>query len=125
MSDCKSEKDNVEQSEAWFGNIKRTYDAYQSQDMRLSEKMDGIFAQHVQNAVAASDLALKNAVDTANLVNKQAVAHRDVAIDRVWNVDEQGYTSEAILDNAKRTAVDRDAIAAIVVSVLAEINKKK
>ena len=41
--------------------------------------------------------ALQNAIETANLVGKQAVRHTDLAIDRQWNVDEQGYTADDII----------------------------
>ena len=35
-----------------------------------------------------STQALQNAIETANMVGKQAVRHNDLAIDRIWNVNE-------------------------------------
>jgi len=65
--------------------------------------------------------ALQNAVETANMVAKQAVRHGDIAIDRQWNVDEQGYTVAEIL----KDKTFKDAIAAAVVSAVNEVVKPK
>jgi hypothetical protein len=51
--------------------------------------------------------ALQNAIETANMVGKQAVRHSDLAIDREWNVDE-------VAQAVAKTAVFSDAIAAAV-----------
>ena len=65
---------------AWEVNRKRTYDVYQSfdvesfrQSQRLAEKLDNIAVQ-----------ALQNAVETSNMVGKQAIKHADVAADALW-----------------------------------------
>jgi len=52
-------------------------------------RVNNMSEQILQNAITQANALVTNANDTANLVNKQAVAHRDVAIDRVWNIDEQ------------------------------------
>jgi len=62
-----------------------------------SKNIDNINLQILQNAVTASNQLVSNAVDTANLVNKQAVAHRDIAIDRIWNADEVALAVSALL----------------------------
>ena len=61
-------------------NMKRTYDSYQNLEFetiransRLQEKLDNVAVQ-----------ALQNAVETANMVGKQAVKHADVAADALW-----------------------------------------
>jgi hypothetical protein len=64
--------------------------------------------------------ALQNAVETANMVGKQAVRHGDVAIDRQWNVDEQGFTVAEIL----RGETFKDAVAAAVSIAVNEAVKK-
>ena len=33
------------------------------------------------------------------MISKQAIKHADVACDRIWNVDEQGYTAQQILQD--------------------------
>jgi len=87
-------------------NAKRTYDIQQSADLKVQEG-SADYRDSVRNITVQ---ALQNAVETANLVGKQAVRHADIAIDRQWNVDEQGYTAENIL----RDSTYKDAIAAAV-----------
>ena len=69
---------------AWGANVKRTYDEFQDESLvaarRSQQEFDAIRNVSLQ--------ALQNAVETANMIGKQAVAHRDIAIDREWNVDE-------------------------------------
>ena len=62
--------------EAWMANVKRTYDEFQHEsltDVRRSrdfhEKMDNLSVQ-----------VLQNAIETTNLVGKQAVRHADITI---------------------------------------------
>ena len=91
-------------------NAKRTYD--QSQSFDLSTQFNDVTSRQRINNIA--EQALQNAVETANMVSKQAVRHSDIAIDRQWNVDEQGYQAADILrDNAFK-----DAIAATVANAL-------
>ena len=104
----------VGKDEAWFANIKRTYDEYQQESLesiRQNRSYAGKVlsdAQQFDNArQAIANQALQNAVETANMVGKQAVRHGDLAIDRQWNVDEVAH---ALL----RTSVFQDAIGAAV-----------
>ena len=62
--------------------------------------------------------ALQNAVETANMVGKQAVRHSDIAIDRQWNVDE-------VAQLVAKTAVSLDAIAAMIAGKIADSLKQK
>ena len=105
------------QNEAWFANVKRTYDEF------LQESLESIRSNRSYVAKMASDAqqfdnqrqvianqSLQNAVETANMVGKQTVRHADIAVDRQWNVDEQGFTVNEIL----RDQTFKDAIAAAV-----------
>jgi hypothetical protein len=81
--------------EAWFANIKRTYDEFLQESLETvrelraySNKVLSDAQDHTQNQRAISDQALQNAVETANMVGKQAVRHGDIAIDRQWNINE-------------------------------------
>lgn len=47
----------------------------------------------------AKHIATMNAIKNNNLDNLQATAHRDLAIDRTWNVDEQANVVKQIFDN--------------------------
>ena len=64
--------------------------------------------------------ALQNAVETANMISKQAVRHNDIAIDRQWNVDEQGYQVADILNDSKF----QDALAVLLANAVANGTKK-
>ena len=105
------------QNEAWFANVKRTYDEYQNESLEgvrtnraYIQKVLSDAQQHDNNRQAIANQALQNAVETANMTSKQAVRHCDLAIDRQWNVDEQGYqVGEILQDNTFK-----DAIAAAV-----------
>ena len=110
----------IGRDEAWFANIKRTYDEFQHESLESIRRnrsfIDKVLTDAQQNDNARqqiANLALSNAVDTANLVNKQAVAHRDIAIDREWNLDEVSTV-------ASRSGVFSDAIAAAVAKAVQE-----
>jgi hypothetical protein len=102
-------------------NKKRTYDEYQDLSLQRARRSQDAYDTMVTHAQAHYDalatiseqtLANKGAID--NIVNNQAPRHVELAVDRQWNVDEQGYTVEAIL----RNPVFKDAIATIMIEVL-------
>lgn len=114
----------VGKDEAWFANIKRTYDEYQQESLESIKRnrsyIDKILSdaqQYDNQRQNIANQALQNAVETANMVGKQAVRHADVAIDRQWNVDEQGYAVAEILQDE----TFQDAIAAAVTKVVSEM----
>ena len=83
------------QERSWDANVKRTYDEYQDLSLRTSREhqalFDKILTDSLQNDNVRQNIAnqsLQNAVESANMVSKQAVRHGDLAIDRQWNVDE-------------------------------------
>ena len=111
--------------ESWFANIKRTYDEYQQLSLDLLRKINAHYDKLISDAQqydnsrqGIANLALSNAVDTANLVNKQAVAHRDVAIDRIWNVDEVSTLTA-------KSGVQADAFVAALAKAVADLLKEK
>jgi len=117
----------VGKDEAWFGNIKRTYDEYQQESLetirRSRDYMGKVLSDAQSNEQMRSNIAtqaLQNAVETANLVGKQAVAHRDIAIDRIWNVDE---VSTLTAKNGVQADLVQAIVAATVAATLAEMNK--
>ena len=67
-------------SELTAANTKRTYDAYQDLDLLIARRSQLQFDQ-IQNVALQ---ALQNAVETSNMVAKQAVRHADVAADALW-----------------------------------------
>ena len=111
--------------DAWFANIKRTYDEYQ--DLSLTQARsnqayaDKVLSDSQQHDNARQNIAnqsLQNAVETANMVSKQAVRHADIAIDRQWNVDE-------VAQLVAKTPVFLDAIAAAVAKAVQDMYSKK
>jgi len=67
-------------SEAWQANMKRMFDEYQRLSLDGADKNRLAF-DNVQNVALQ---ALQNAVETANMIGKQAIAHRDIAINSEW-----------------------------------------
>jgi len=73
---------------------------------------------HDAQLKAVSLQALQNAVETANMVSKQSVRHGDLAIDRQWNVDEQGYAAADILKALSGESTAQKAISADIVALV-------
>ena len=116
MSEMKyGEKSNIEQSEFNYMNAKRTSDTYQDLDIqtarhnhKVAEDIHGLTMQVVQNAI-----------ESANMVAKQAIRHGDISIDRQWNVDE-------VAQLVAKTPVFLDAISAMVAAAVADaLGKEK
>ena len=110
----------IGRDESWFANIKRTYDEFQQESLQTIREQRALFTKLLtdaqQNDNARQNIAnqaLQNAVETANMVGKQAVRHGDVAIDRQWNLDEVSTV-------ASRSGVFSDAIAAAVAKAVQE-----
>lgn len=74
------------QSQINAANVKRTYDEFQELSLEAARRSRLQFDQLSQVSLQA----LQNAVETANLVSKQAVRHSDIAIDNQWNPVSQG-----------------------------------
>jgi hypothetical protein len=108
-----------------YANFKRTFDEYQDVSLGLIRKLNTHYdkmvtdaQQHDNARQTTANLALSNAVDTANLVNKQAVAHRDIAHDRIWNIDEVSGLSA-------KSGVQADAFVALLAKAVADILKEQ
>lgn len=106
-------------------NSKRTYDEYQDlslasarQNATIVQRMAGLSVDNDSVLRNLSVQALQNALETANMVGKQAVRHSDIAIDREWNVDE-------VAQAVAKTALFSDAIAAAVVAAVAKVMQEQ
>lgn len=115
--------EDVGLGEAWGVNTKRTYDMHQTYDHESMIRARADWEDNrTSRARQAEDLhnlkmqTLQNAVETANMVGKQAVRHSDLAIDRQWNVDE---VAQLIAKNP----IFMDAVAASVVKRVQETGK--
>lgn len=119
-------------------NVKRTYDEFQQESLESirrnrtyvdgvlndaknhSNNLNNIAIQCLQNAVENANFKAKNCLDTANLVNKQAAAHRDIAIDREWNLDEVAALAATMIRDISGTNVMKEAVEAAVAATLAK-----
>ena len=115
------------QERSWDANVKRTYDEFQQESLETIRQHRTLFdklltdAQQYDNQrQVIANLALGNAVDTANLVNKQAAAHRDIAINKEWNLE----PSEAAAESQVLPAFWMDLVKAIAVAVATEMKKE-
>jgi hypothetical protein len=114
------------QTENMMNNAKRTYDEYQRVSLEGVDKnrvhFDKIISdsqEHTGNIRNITTQALQNAVETQNMVAKQAVRHGDIAIDRQWNVDEQAGFVAKILNSIQDPAM-ATAMAAAIAKVMME-----
>ena len=127
------EKESMDDSGVLFSNQKRTYDEYQHESLETMKRLRGYAEKILSDAQIhdnakqnVANQALQNAVETANMVSKQAVRHGDIAIDRQWNVDEQGYTAADIIKAISGDTTAQSALKELVVAAVAEaLNKKE
>lgn len=115
----------IGRDEAWFANIKRTYDEMQEVSLtsirHAQTAFDKIISDAQQNDNVRQNIAnqaLQNAVETANMVGKQAVRHNDIAMDRQWNVDEVSTLTA-------KSGAQADAIIAILAAKIADALNQK
>ena len=126
--------------QAWFNNAKLTYDttldllsstARRSQDhydaivtgeREHRAELERISLQALQNAVETTNMigkqavrASENAIETANLRGKDAVRHSQIATDQQWNMEPQEAFGEAMLS---REILSQPVIAAIQAAVV-------
>lgn len=111
---------------AWFGNAKRTYDEYQQESLESIKRNRSYVDKLLSDAQSAdgqtrniANQALQNAVETANMVGKQAVRHGDLSIDRQWNLE----ASQGAAENVVLGGPTVEAIRSIIVSELAKSRK--
>lgn len=92
-------------------NLKAMFDRIQNLFEGQQQQLNQIYAtQAQQNTLQLAQLnnvalnALNNAVDTANMVSKQAVRHADVAIDSMYNVPSTDAIAAATASGAGAVA---------------------
>lgn len=125
------EKDQMADSGILFANVKRTFDEYQQESLESIKRnrtyVDKVLSDALQydnQRQSIANQSLQNAVETANMIGKQSVRHGDIAIDRQWNVDEQGYTAAAIIDAMNAPAV-KQTMATVIADILTQMTKKE
>jgi hypothetical protein len=113
-------------------NVKRTYDEFQQESLESirrnrsyvdgvlndaknhSNNLNNVAIQALQNAVENANFKAKNCLDTANLINKQAAAHRDIAIDNEWGIDQNTAWLAKLLEIEPQQLKDALAVVKVV-----------
>jgi len=91
MPVTKEREFEIGKDESWFANIKRTYDMFGDYtDARIRA-----LESRIKDVDSLSLQAMQNAIETANMVSKQAVRHGDIAIDHQWNKEVAEGAAEA------------------------------
>ena len=115
-----------------FANIKRTYDEYQQESLEsikrnrtIVDKLVSDAQQYDNQRQVIANQALQNAVETSNMVAKQAVRHGDIAIDGQWNPMQQGAGDTLTARAVSIDDVSLKAIGAVVAAAVAEALTKK
>lgn len=115
-----------------FANIKRTYDEYQQESLESIKRNRSIVDKLVSDAQqydnqrqVIANQALQNAVETANMVGKQAVRHGDIAIDNQWNPVQQGAGDTLTARAVSIDDVSLKAIGAVVAAAVADALTRK
>ena len=115
-----------------FANIKRTYDEYQQESLEsikrnrtIVDKLVSDAQQYDNQRQVIANQALQNAVETANMVSKQAVRHSDIAIDGQWNPVQQGAGDTLTARAVSIDDVSLKAIGAVVAAAVADALTKK
>ena len=115
-----------------FANIKRTYDEYQQESLESIKRNRSIVDKLVSDAQqydnqrqVIANQALQNAVETANMVSKQAVRHGDIAIDGQWNPVQQGAGDTLTARAVSIDDVSLKAIGAVVAAAVADALTRK
>ena len=104
---------------------KRTYDEYQHESLEsirrnrsITDKTISDAQQHDNQLSNVALQALQNAVETANLIGKQAAQHRDLAVDRQWNVNETDYAATDIIKAISGDTNAQKALADLLVKIV-------
>lgn len=130
--------------QAWFNNCKLTYDTHldllATQARRSQDHYDAIVTgerthrgelervslQALQNAVETANMigkqavrASENAIETANLRGKDAVRHSQIATDKQWNIEPSEAAGEGAL---LRELVSQPAQSAIQAAIVQAVN---
>jgi hypothetical protein len=120
------------EKDAWFSNQKRTYDEYQQESLETIRQQRNYISKVLSDAnqfdnqrQSIANQALQNAVETANMVGKQAVRHSDIAIDQQWNPVQQSagdtmLTKAVQLDDASVKSI----AAAIALAITQAVTPK-
>ena len=99
----------LDQTRSWNANVKRTYDTPE-EELQTSVKSA---QDHLNSVRAIREQMLTNMVGNADALNKQHLAHNNIAADRTWNVDEVSAL-------VAKSGVQADALVALLLKATGE-----
>jgi len=117
--------------EMMFSNQKLTYDTHleilAAQARRAQNHYDALTTAEREKRAELDKVslqALQNAVVTSDMLQKQAVRHCDLAIDRQWNKEPAEGTAEATILRQVLSEPANTALQAAIVQAVADAVKK-
>ena len=99
----------LDQTRNWNTNTKRTFDFVGVEMQRAAQAAQ----DHLNNLRTVQVQLLTNMAGHADDLNKQHTAHRDIATDRTWNIDEVSGLSA-------KSGVQADAMVALLAKAIAD-----
>lgn len=137
MPNGKAQKERsfeIGKDESWFVNNKALFDELLKHLVELSQTsvesvkrnrtiVDKILSdaqQHDNAKQVIAEQALQNAVETANMVGKQAVRHSDIAINGQWT-----YSNELGILLGAKSGAQADAFIVLLAKAIADVMKEK
>jgi hypothetical protein len=99
----------LDQTRSWNANTKRTFDFVGIEMQRAAQAAQ----DHLGNLRTVQVQLLTNMAANADALNKQHTSHRDIATDRVWNIDEVSALSA-------KSGVQADAFVALLAKAIAD-----
>ncbi len=92
------------QERSWDANVKRTYDEYQDISLASARRSQTHFdkvitdaQQHDNTRQTIANEALQNAVTASDLATKGAINAQAISYDRMWNIDEQSAVAAGLI----------------------------
>ena len=98
-------------------NLKRLVEEFTHESLTDIRSSRSLRERTLQNAETLSLQILQNAIETANMLSKQAVNHIGIQFDRTVNVDE-------VANLTAKSGAQADALMTLLTQVVAEVVKK-
>ncbi len=103
----------LNQTRSWDANVKRTYDTLEEELHSAVKEANA----HISELRTIRVQMLTNMAVNCDAMQKQHTAHRDIATDRTWNVDEVSAL-------VAKSGVQADAMVALLTRIVADSAKK-
>lgn len=99
----------LDQTRSWNANVKRTYDTLEEELHSAVKEANA----HISELRTIRVQMLSNMAVNCDALQKQHMAHRDIATDRTWNIDEVSGLSA-------KSGVQADAMVTLLAKAIAD-----